>query len=138
MWSLLSQLISIRLVIEVDHTLREHCRIAYLKHGGFTLRKWNSSNPLILREVPNELKDTQVQCLIPWVYIYQNSWYCVEYSARPLQVNYLRNASSSYNDKGSLISDVSKIFDVFGWFAPCTVKMKIQFQTIMGTQAKLG
>ena len=29
-----------------------------------------------------------------------------------------------------MISDVSKIFDVFGWFAPCTVKMKILFQKL--------
>ena len=27
--------------------------------------------------------------------------------------------------KGTLVSDVAKIFDVFGWFAPATVKMKI-------------
>ena len=32
--------------------------------------------------------------------------------------------------KRLLISDVSKIFDVFGWLSPCTVKMKIQFQRL--------
>ena len=35
------------------------------KHAGFTLRKWNSSNPSVLQHIPDELKDTQVQCSLP-------------------------------------------------------------------------
>ena len=35
------------------------------QHGGFTLRKWNSSNPSVLRQVPKELTDTQRQCTMP-------------------------------------------------------------------------
>lgn len=30
--------------------------------------------------------------------------------------------------KCQLLSDISRIFDVLGWFAPCTVLMKIQLQ----------
>ena len=32
--------------------------------------------------------------------------------------------------KRVLISDVSKVFHIFGWFAPCTIKMKILFQQL--------
>lgn len=32
--------------------------------------------------------------------------------------------------KRFLISDVAKTFDVLGWFAPCTIKMKILFQQL--------
>ena len=32
--------------------------------------------------------------------------------------------------KRFLVSDVSKTFDVLGWFSPCTIKMKILFQQL--------
>ena len=38
--------------------------------------------------------------------------------------------------KHVLISDVGKMFDVFGWFSPCTIKMKIIFQQLW--ELKLG
>ena len=116
--------------IEEAISLREQLQELF-DHGGFTLRKWNSSNPLILREVPNELKDTQVQCLIPDGSTYTKTlgieWNTV--------LDHFRLTISAMPPphtmtKRSLISDVSKIFDVFGWFAPCTVKMKIQFQRL--------
>ena len=35
------------------------------KHAGFTLRKWNFSNPSVLQHIPDDLKDTQVQRSLP-------------------------------------------------------------------------
>ena len=32
---------------------------------GFLLRKWNSSNPAILKHIPDELKDTHSLCALP-------------------------------------------------------------------------
>ena len=33
--------------------------------GGFTLRKWNSSNPATLHHVPDDLKESQSLCTLP-------------------------------------------------------------------------
>ena len=36
--------------------------------GGLTLHKWNSSNPAVLRHVPDELKNPQLGCTLPDTY----------------------------------------------------------------------
>ena len=46
--------------VTVQQQLHELCDC-----GGFTLRKWNSSNPAVLQHIPDELKDTQVQYTLP-------------------------------------------------------------------------
>ena len=35
------------------------------ERGGFTLRKWNSSNPAALQHVPDDLKELQSLCTLP-------------------------------------------------------------------------
>ena len=97
-------------------------------HGGFTLRKWNSSNPAVLRHIPDELKDTQVQCTLPDTSKYTKAlgieWNTVldHFRLAIAMPPPLNNVT-----KQVLISDVGRMFDVFGWFSPCTVKMKILF-----------
>ena len=105
------------------------------QHGGFTLRKWNSSNPSVLRQIPKELTDTQRQCTMPEATEYTKTlgieWntitdhFRLSVGALPLQPDLTKRV---------LISDVSKVFDIFGWFAPCTIKMKIVFQQLWETK----
>ena len=85
--------------------------------GGFTLRKWNSSNPSVLRHIPTELKDTQMQCTLPDATEYTKmlgiEWNTVTDHFR-LTIGPLPPQTTL--TKRALISDVSKVFDVFGWF----------------------
>ena len=99
--------------------------------GGFTLRKWNSSNPAVLRHLPDELKDTQVRCALPDTSEYTKTL-GIEWNTI---LDHFRLAIAAlppldHVTKRVLISDVGKVFDVFGWFSPCTVKMKILFQQL--------
>lgn len=43
--------------------------------GGFLLRKWKSSNSVVLNVLPDELKSVQVSHCIRFSSIYQNPWY---------------------------------------------------------------
>ena len=99
--------------------------------GGFTLRKWNSNSPDVLQHIPEELKDKQVQCKLPEAMEYTKTlgieWNTV---LDHFRLTLVAIPPQSTVTKRVLISDVSRVFDVFGWFAPCTVKMKILFQQL--------
>ena len=101
------------------------------KHAGFTLRKWNSSNPPVLQHIPDELKNTQVQCILPDDYEYTKTL-GVKWNTIVGHFRLTISVSPRMNNgtKRALISDVGKVFDVFRWFAPYTVKMKILFQKL--------
>ena len=117
---------SIEGAISLQHQLQE-----LFARGGFTLRKWNCSNPAVLELIPEELKDTQSLCTLPDEGGYTKTlgveWNTVMDHFR-LKVAELPPIDSV--TKCFLISDVAKTFDVLGWFFPCTIKMKILFQRL--------
>ena len=102
--------------------------------GGFLLRKWNSSNPAVLEHLPDELKDAQSLCSLPDSKEYTKTlgieWNTVMDHFRLTIAKLPSISSNSDVTKRFLISDVAKTFDVLGWFAPCTIKMKILFQQL--------
>ena len=51
---------SVEEAISQQHQLQE-----LFYRGGFTLRKWNCSNPAVLELILDELKDTQSICTLP-------------------------------------------------------------------------
>ena len=98
---------------------------------------WNCSNPAVLEHIPDELKDTQSLCSIPDSNEYTKTL-GIEWNAVMDHFCLTIAEFPAVGDvtKRFLISDVTKTFDVLGWFAPCTVKMKILFQQLW--ELKLG
>ena len=104
---------------------------ALFDRGGFTLRKWNSSNPNALQHVPADLKESHSLCALPESSEYTKTlgieWNTVMDHSR-LTIAKLPPLDNV--TKRVLISDVGKTFDVLGWFSPCMIKMKILFQQL--------
>ena len=50
--------------VEEAVELQKQLQIMF-ERGGFTLRKWNSSNPAALQHVPDDLKELQSLCTLP-------------------------------------------------------------------------
>ena len=103
--------------------------------GGFSLHKWNSNNKEVLQSIPEELKDKQVQCTMPESLEYTKTL-GVEWNTDLDHFRLTLSVLPSYDTmtKTVFISDVSRVFDVFGWFSPCTIKMKILFQQLSSLQ----
>ncbi len=96
--------------------------------GGFTLRKWNSSNPAVLEHIPSELRDVKSTHGISE---FDNST-----KALGLEWNvtsdcfHLTIAEWPSLTKRALVSDISKTFDIMGWFSPTIITMKILLQRL--------
>ena len=105
--------------------------------GGFVLRKWNSSNPAVLEHISDDLKDAQALQTLPDDGTYTKTlgveWNTVMDHFR-LKVAELSSLDTI--TKRFLVSDVAKMFDVLGWYSPCTIKMKILFQQLW--EMKIG
>ena len=96
------------------------------------LRKWNSSNPNILQEVPPELRDDQTSLTISdhdevYTKTLGIEWHSV--------LDYFRLSVAnhpSYNPltKQALVSDIARTYDVLRWFAPVIIKAKILLQSV--------
>ena len=112
--------------IELQSQLQE-----MFEQGGFTLRKWNSSDLTVLENVPFDLKDVKSSLPIASPEEYTKTL-GVEWN--PSKDHFRLTVSSpppSENlTKRGLISDVAKTYDVLGWFAPVTIKVKILFQRL--------
>ena len=123
--------------IELQEQLQEQLHELFAS-GGFLLRKWRSSSPAVLQHIPLELQDRQPSQSIPDADSYVKTlgleWnssqdlFCLTVSElqQPLKIV----------TKQALISDVAKIFDALGWFAPSMIKMKIMLQTLW--ESKVG
>jgi hypothetical protein len=99
--------------------------------GGFLLRKWNCSDPSVLKHLPDELKDTQSPRPLPVIKEYTKTL-GIEWSPAMdhFRLTIAELPPVSKVTKRFLVSDVAKTFDVLGWFSPCTIKMKILFQQL--------
>ena len=99
--------------------------------GGFTLRKWNCSNPTVLKSIPEELRDPRPQCTLPSDSEYTKTlgveWNTVldHFRLKIAKLPPVDNITKRF-----LVSDVARTFDVLGWYSPCTIVMKILFQQL--------
>ena len=99
--------------------------------GGFTLRKWNCSNPDVLEQIPEELRESQALCVLPddggYTKTFGVEWNTVmdHFHLKIVKLPPIGNVTKRF-----LVSDVPRNFDVQGWFSPRTVKMKILFQQL--------
>ena len=102
-----------------------------LSRGGFILRKWNSSDKSVLKEIPEELRDASSIQTISEVNEYTRTL-GIEWN---VSTDQFRLTISDFTPvltvtKRSMVSDVAKVFDVMGWFSPAIVKMKILLQRL--------
>ena len=107
--------------------------------GGFTLGKWNSSNPATLQHVPADLKESHSLCALPESTEYTKmlgiEWNTVvdNFRLTIAKLPPLDNVTKRF-----LMSNVGKTFDVLGWFSPCIIKMKILFQQLWEMKVDWG
>ena len=103
--------------------------------GGFVLRKWNSNDPSVLREIPEHLRDS---CEIHK--FSEDDKYSktlgIEWNATSdqLRLNISEPPSVNKMTKRNVVSDVAKVFDALGFFSPVIVKMKILLQRLWETK----
>ena len=99
--------------------------------GGFLLRKWNSSDPSVLQNIPVELRDSQASVVLSDSDQYTKTlgieWNTTNDHFR-LSVTELPPIECL--TKRALISDVAKTFDVLGWYSPAIIKAKILLQIL--------
>ena len=98
----------------------------------FLLRKWNSSSPSVLEAIPAELRDSQTCLTITEADdIYAKTlgveWHSVTDHFR---LDLSGHLSVEGLTKRVLVSDIAKIYDVLGWFAPMIIKAKILLQRL--------
>ena len=97
----------------------------------FTLRKWNSSDPTVLDNIPPELKESYFTHLLPDPTGYTKTlgvkWNSLEDVFR-LTIADLPDLKLL--TKRQLTSDIAKTFDILGWFSPSIIKAKILLQRL--------
>ena len=101
-------------------------------HGGFMLRKWNSSEPRVLQAIYPELRETkEVHSISTSAQDYTKTlgleW---NTTSDTFHLTVSKLLPSEVVTKRILVSDIAKVFDVLGWFAPATVAMKILLQRV--------
>ena len=99
--------------------------------AGFLLRKWRSSDPAVLQHLPPELRDDHPSRTLPESDGFSKAL-GVEWNS---DLDCFRLAVTDFPcldvlTKRALVSDISKTFDVLGWFSPCIVTVKILLQRV--------
>ena len=92
---------------------------------------WESGIPDVLQHVSPELR-WLLTCswyLRVW-WLHQGPWYGVKSEVRLLHLTVTKFPSLEDTSKHTLVSDISKTFDVLGWFSPTIVTMKILLQCL--------
>lgn len=94
------------------------------------MRKWNSKDPTVFQQIPEELRDTRN------VHVFSEDRYSksfgIEWNVVTDQVRFSIADFPMDGEltKRGLISDIAKVFDVLGFFFPATIKMKILLQRL--------
>lgn len=99
--------------------------------GGFRLHKWNSSESSVLQQVDPTLRDvSDIHSISDDVNATCTKTLGLQWktSTDQFHVTVSQLPASSELTKRSLISDIARLYDVFGWFSPTVIKVKILFQ----------
>ena len=99
--------------------------------GGFLLREWSSSESSVLQDIPLELREVQEVHSISDESGYTRTlgleW---NFTTDQFRLTVSKLPSVENVTKRVLVSDVAKVFDVLGWFAPTIIAMKILLQRV--------
>ena len=99
--------------------------------GGFLLRKWNSSEAIILQHITPELRDSQSLHAIPDPDEYTKTLGIQWNSGLDhFRLTVAEIPKADNLTKRLLVSDIAKTFDVLGWFSPSIIKINILLQRI--------
>ena len=99
--------------------------------GGFVLRKWSSSDPCVLENIPIELRDSQATVILSDSEQYTKTL-GIEWNASSdhFRLNVAELPPVECMTKRLLVSDVARTFDALGWYSPTIVKAKILLQML--------
>lgn len=101
-----------------------------LQRGCFLLRKWKSNDARILEEIPEEEREMKTINLDSEPSIKTLGVFWDPYSDEFHFKIDLSSASTKPLTKRIFLSESARLFDPFGWLAPCVVKVKILFQSL--------
>ncbi len=99
--------------------------------GGCPLRKWNSSNPEVLKGIDPSLKETPESITLSESGLYTKALgleWNVKHDNFRLTMNNVNK--SDRLTKRMLVSNIAKLFDVLGLLSPIVIKMKILLQCL--------
>ena len=106
------------------------------KRGGFLLRKWNSSESAVLQSINPDLRDSTKVLIVSGSEEYTKAlgleW---NTAGDHFRLTITNLPSPAIVTKRILISNIAKIFDVFGWLSPIVIKVKVLLQRLW--EAKL-
>ncbi len=96
------------------------------------LRKWNSSHPRVVQAIFPDIRESRdVHPISDSEHAYTKTlgleWNTI---TDEFHLTISKLPSSEIMTKRILLSDVAKVFDVLGWFAPATLSMKILLQRV--------
>ena len=109
-----------------------------LSQGGFTIKKWRSSSPKVLKTIPSELQETipNQKLLDSHSACYPKALGLVWDSRKDEMATNVEVSPGYATTKRGLASDIAKTFDVLGWLSPVILEMKILYRSLW--QQKLG
>ena len=101
-----------------------------LSKGGFELRKWRSSSPLVLDQIPIALQETipEQDMVDRHSASYPKTLGIAWNSRSDVMAAQVQLPESFSSTKRGVSSDTAKSFDVLGWLAPFMLRMKVLFQ----------
>ena len=116
--------------IVLFHQLR-----AILKKGGFDLRKWRTSSKEVLKQIPDELQESNPlkDSTATHNSTHSKALGLLWDSALDVMSPAISSATLTSPTKRGLVSAVFKTYDVLGWMAPTTLQMKILIQGLWTT-----
>ena len=99
--------------------------------GGFALRKWKSSDARAIEHVPIQLLDAQHSQAIPDPNGFSKTL-GLEWSAKLdcFRLSVTDTPQLTVLTKRALVSNVAKLYDVLGWFAPSIILAKVLLQRL--------
>ena len=103
-----------------------------LSKGGFTIRKWRSSSPKVLKTIPSELQETlpTQKLLDSHSACYPKALGLVWDSRKDEMATNVEVSTGYATTKRGLASDIAKTFDVLGWLSPAIMEMKILYRSL--------
>ena len=102
-----------------------------LKEAQMKLRKWRSSSQGVLSTIPADLKEVEA-ALLPLAPVNHHKPLGIHWNMGG-DIFHVSTPSTSITDqptKHQLASDIARIYDIMGWFAPATLHAKILLQTL--------
>ena len=105
--------------------------IALLQCACMWLRKWRSSDTSVVDNVPSNMREDEGhQIIAPPAECHKALGLHWDTKKDTLHVSTPILAAGDKPTKRKIASDVAKTFDLLGWFAPCTIVVKVLLQDL--------